>query len=123
MVGGGNQVAQSLDVQCRAGAQLHMTHAFARAFEQAGGVRERGTIVEADIRVNLERIDISKRRVSQTSDRTSVVRSSRTPAPQPRMRSNHIRAINRKGSAKSENQASIRGSRRTALGNRNRSFI
>ena len=50
-----------------------MTHAFARAFEQAGGVRERGTIVEADIRVSLERIDISKRRVSQTSDRTSVV--------------------------------------------------
>src|SRR5262245_20831120 len=39
------------------------------------------------------------------------------------MRSNHVRIINRSGSTKSENQASIRGSRRIALGNRSRSFI
>src|SRR5690242_3800811 len=39
------------------------------------------------------------------------------------MRSNHVCAINRSGSAKSENQASILESRRTAPVNRSRSFI
>src|SRR5262249_24611345 len=39
------------------------------------------------------------------------------------MRSNHVCVINRSGTTKSEKQASIRGSRRTALGNRSRSCI
>ena len=39
------------------------------------------------------------------------------------MRSNQVRAVNRSGSAKSENQASIFGSRRTAPLNRRRSSI
>ena len=43
------------------------------AFEQAGGIREHCAMVEADIRMRLERVDISKRRVPHTSDRTSVV--------------------------------------------------
>src|SRR5438093_1019086 len=50
-----------------------MTHAFARALEQTGGIREHCAIVEADICMSLECIDISKRRVPHTSDRTSVV--------------------------------------------------
>jgi hypothetical protein len=50
-----------------------MTHALARAFEHASGIREHCAIVEADIRMSLECVDISKRRVPHTSDRTSVV--------------------------------------------------
>src|SRR5262249_57989447 len=72
-VGGYDQVAQSLKVQFLAREQLHVAHALARAFEQAGGIREHCAIVEADIRMSLECVDISKRRVPHTSDRTSVV--------------------------------------------------
>src|SRR5262245_32366617 len=50
-----------------------MAHALACAFEQAGGIREHGAVVEADICMRLERIDIPKRGVSHTSDRASVV--------------------------------------------------
>src|SRR5215813_5359868 len=73
VVGDCDQVAQSLNVQLFAGAQLHMTIALALAFEQPGGIREHCAIVEADIRMSLKRVDISKRRVPHTSDRTSVV--------------------------------------------------
>src|SRR5262245_58801249 len=73
VVGDYDQVAQSRNVQFFAGAQLHMTHALARAFEQAGGIREHGAIEEADIRMSLECVDIAKRRVLHTNDRTSVV--------------------------------------------------
>src|SRR5262245_12088348 len=38
-IGAYDQVTQSLNIQSLAGAQLHMTHALARAFEQAGGIR------------------------------------------------------------------------------------
>jgi hypothetical protein len=73
VVGNYDQVAQSINVQFFAGAQLHMTHALARAFEQAGRIREHCAIVEADIRMSLECVDISKRRVPHTSNRTPVV--------------------------------------------------
>src|SRR5262249_34945591 len=72
-VGGYDQVAQSLDVQFFARAQLHMTHALALALQQAPGIREHGAIEEADIGASLERIDISNRCGPHTSDRTSVV--------------------------------------------------
>jgi hypothetical protein len=73
VVGGCDQVAQSLNVQFLAGAQLHMPHALARALEQAGGIRKHCAAIEADIRMCLESIDISKRRIPYTSDWTSVV--------------------------------------------------
>ncbi len=73
MVSGYDQVAQSLNVQFFAGAQLYMTHALALAFEQAGGIRQHCAIVETDVRMSFERVDISKGRVPHTSDRASVV--------------------------------------------------
>src|SRR5262245_48240461 len=73
VVGDCDQVAQSRNVQFFAGAQLHMAHALARAFEQAGGIREHCAIEEADIRMSLECVDIAKRRVLHTNDRASVV--------------------------------------------------
>src|SRR5690348_17387173 len=73
VVGGHDQVAQSLDVQFLAGAQLHVPHVLASAFQQAGRVREHCATEEADVRMRLESVDISKRRIRHTSDRTSVV--------------------------------------------------
>ena len=73
MISGFNEVAQSVNVQFFAGAQLHMTHALAGAFEQTGRIREHRAIKEADTRMSLERVDISKRRVSHACDGTTVV--------------------------------------------------
>src|SRR5262249_14399627 len=73
VVGCYDQVTQGLNVKFFAGAQLHMTHALALAFEQADGIREHCAIVETDIRMSLEGVDISKRRIPQTSHWASVV--------------------------------------------------
>ena len=73
MISGFNEVAQSVNIQVFAGAQLHMTHALPSTFEQAGGIREHRAIVEADTRMSLERVDIPERRVTQACDGTTIV--------------------------------------------------
>jgi hypothetical protein len=73
LIGCLDQAAESAFVQFFAGAQLHMTHALAPALEQAGGIGEHRALEETDIRMSLEGVDISKWRLPDTSDRTTVV--------------------------------------------------
>src|SRR5262245_48037846 len=50
-----------------------MPHAAPRALERAGGIPGGRAVEKSDVRMRLERVDISKRRVPHTSNGTSVV--------------------------------------------------
>ena len=54
-------------------AELHVSHAFAGAFQKAGPVVERRPVEEADIHVGTEGIDIRKRGIFHTGNGMTVV--------------------------------------------------
>jgi len=73
LVGIRDQLAQGVVVQRLAGAQLHVPHALARAFEQAGGIGKRRAQIEADIGMRLERVDVCKGGIAQARHGTAIV--------------------------------------------------
>ncbi|SEC48202.1 hypothetical protein SAMN05519104_1463 [Rhizobiales bacterium GAS188] len=54
-------------------AELHVPHAFAGAFEEAGRVVEHRPVEEADIHMNAEGVDVGKRRISHTRSGMTIV--------------------------------------------------
>jgi hypothetical protein len=54
-------------------AELHVSHALAGAFQQAGWVVERRPVEEADIHMSTEGVDVPKRRISHTRSRMAIV--------------------------------------------------
>jgi hypothetical protein len=48
-------------------------HTFATSLQQTGGIREHRTVEKADIDMAFESVDVRKRRIFYTCDRTSIV--------------------------------------------------
>jgi hypothetical protein len=56
-------------------AKLHVPHAFAGAFQEAGRVVKHRSVEEADIRMNPEGVDVPKRRISHTRSGMAIVQN------------------------------------------------
>lgn len=68
-----DQAIQGFFIQFPARAQLHMTHALARAFEQAGRIGKHRAEIKANVRMGFERVDVSERRIPDARNGTAVV--------------------------------------------------
>src|SRR6266851_2325312 len=72
-VGRRYEFAQCGGVHLLPPADLHVPHAFAGTFKQAGRVVERRSVEEADIHMSSEGVDVPKRRVPHTRGGMAIV--------------------------------------------------